>query len=216
MPPAIATIETEQDLREGVIYLCKCEPLFQKVLDKTGLPPLRRKEPGLEGLIQIINGQLISLQAAAAIWQRIEEKFAPFDAKTMAAMDDNDYATCGLSKPKIRTIRAVLSRINDGKLSLTNIEIAENSEIFNSLTNIKGIGPWTAHLYLLTNLGRTDIWPTGDLALRESVKLLFELEKRPSETEMLKLAKPWQPWRAVAARLLWSHYAFVRHHGGTL
>ena len=213
---SFSTIETESDLRAGVEILCAREPAFAKIYAATGLPPLRRKPGGLAGLLEIITYQMISLKAAAAIWQRVEAKLAPFDAKTMAKLDDSAYMECGLSSPKIRTIRAVLAHINQGKLPLTNFETAENSQIFSTLTDIKGIGPWSAHIYLLTHLGRTDIWPTGDLALQESAKLLFDLPTRPDEKQMLIIAEPWQPLRAVAARLLWSHYKLVKLDGGSL
>lgn len=210
------TIETTDDLQEGIDFICQREPAFKKVLNATGLPPLRRRDNNLAGLIEIITGQLISIKAAAAIWQRLEAKLAPFDAATLAEIDDSIFIECGLSKPKVRTIRAILSEITDGKLSLTKLKTAENSEIFAILTSIKGIGPWTAQIYLLTNLGRRDVWPAGDLALQESAKLLFNLKNRPTEHEMNKLAEPWQPWRAAAARLLWSHYHLVRLEGGSL
>lgn len=211
-----ATIENESDLREGVEILCVREPAFARVYAATGLPPLRRKPEGLGGLLEIITYQMISLTAAAAIWQRVEAKLAPFDARMMAEFDDSVYMDCGLSGPKIRTIRGVLDHILNGKLLLTNFKAAENSQIYSTLTDIKGIGPWSAQIYLLTHLGRIDIWPVGDLALQESAKLLFDLEARPNQKQMLELAKPWQPWRAVAARLLWSHYKLVRLDGGSL
>jgi len=213
---SLRTIETEKDLTEGLSFICAREPRFQKVLNATGLPPLRRKPGGLPGLLEIITEQQISIHAAAAIWSRMEAKFAPFDAEKMIEADDEQYAECGQSQPKIRTIRAVLQAINNGKLSLTNLQFAENSEVFSTLTAIKGIGPWTAQIYLLTNLGRIDIWPVGDLALQESTRLLFDLENRPDEKLMQALAEPWQPWRAVAARLLWSHYRLVRIEGGQI
>jgi len=213
---SLRTIETEKDLQEGLSFLCQREPLFAKVLNATGLPPLRRKPGGLRGLVEIITEQQISLHAAAAIWARMEVAFAPFDAEKMTEASDDLYAECGQSRPKIRTIRAVLEAVSNGKLSLTNMETSDNSEVFSNLTAIKGIGPWTAQIYLLTNLGRTDVWPVGDLALQESTKLLFDLEARPNEKQMLSFGEPWQPWRAVAARLLWSHYRLVRLEGGKI
>ena len=210
------TIDTKADLQAGIEFVCECEPAFKRVFEATGLPPLRRRENDLGGLIEIITGQLISLKAAAAIWQRLESKLAPFDEEILTNIDDSVFAECGLSKPKIRTIRAVLTEITNGKLSLTKLETAENSEIFTIPTAIKDIGPWTAQIYLLTNLGRRDVWPAGDLALQESAKLLFNLENRPNEREMREIAEPWQPWRAAAARLLWSHYRLVRLEGGAL
>jgi len=213
---SLPTIDSEKDLKQGLSFICAREPRFQKVLNATGLPPLRRKQGGLRGLTEIITEQQISIHAAAAIWTRVEARFAPFDAEMMASASDDEYINCGLSRPKIRTIRAVLDEILIGKLSLTNMESAENSEVFATLTSIKGIGPWSAHIYLLANLGRIDVWPVGDLALQESARLLFELENRPNEKQMLKLAEPWQPWRAAAARLLWSHYRLVRLEGGEI
>ena len=215
-PPTSRTIETNADLEEGIAFLCAREPAFSRVFAATGLPPLRRKPGGLAGLLEIITYQMISLSAAAAIWQRLEAKLSPFDPQILAQLDDSAYADCGLSKPKIRTIRAVLAEIDNGKLSLTNLESAENSDIFQMITAIKGLGPWSAHIYLLTHLGRTDIWPSGDLALQESAKLLFNLKTRPDEKQMQMMAEPWQPWRAVAARLLWSHYKLVKLDNGSL
>ena len=213
---SFATIETKDDLRAGVQTLCAREPAFAKVYAATGLPPLRRKPGGLPGLLEIITYQMISLKAAAAIWQRMEERLAPFDAQFLAGLDDSIFMDCGLSGPKIRTVQAVLTHISSGKLNFDEFKAASNNQIFTTLTDIKGIGPWSAHIYLLTHLGRADIWPVGDLALQESARLLFKLESRPDTEQMRALAKPWQPWRAVAARLLWSHYKLVKLQGGRL
>jgi len=210
------TIETPDDLRQGIEILCRQEPAFARIFTATGLPPLRRKPGGLAGLLEIIAYQQISLTAAAAIWARMAVKLAPFNPQNLAKLDDNAFVDCGLSRPKIRTIRAVLCHINDQNLHLADFTTAQDSEIFARLTQIKGIGPWSAHIYLLTHLGRIDIWPTGDLALQESARLLFDLKARPDEKQMLEMAKPWQPWRAVAARLLWSHYKLVKLDGGSL
>ncbi len=212
----IRTIETIDDLKEGVAYVCDREPAFQRVVDAIGLPPLRRKPSGLKGLVEIITFQLISLKAAAAIWARVEVQFGEFDPIAMQSASDEAYSACGLSRPKIVAIRAVLEHVNNGKLSLTNMEMAENSDVFSQLTAIKGIGPWSAHIYLLASLGRSDVFPYGDVALQESAKLLFGLESRPTAKELQNQAIPWQPWRAAAARLLWSHYKFVKMEGGQI
>ncbi len=212
----IDTIENVDDLAKGVEILCQREPAFARIYAATGLPPLRRKPGGLAGLLEIIAYQQISLTAAGAIWARMEAKLAPFEVKALSHLDDRAFMDCGLSRPKIATIRAVLAPINDGNLVLSDFKTAKNQKIFAKLTEIKGIGPWSAHIYLLTHLGRIDIWPCGDLALQESAKMLFGLQARPDEKKMLEMAEPWQPWRAVAARLLWSHYKLVKLDGGTL
>jgi DNA-3-methyladenine glycosylase II len=212
----IITINHLQDLKRGVDYVCQCEPAFEKVIAKTGLPPLRRKLGGLAGLLEIITEQQISVHAAASIWKRFDEKFAPFDLETLIATSDEGFINCGQSRPKVRTIRAVLEAISTGNLNLENLHRQSDKDVAAHLTAIKGIGPWTAQIYLLSNLGRSDVWPVGDLALQESAKLLFNLDERPDEKRMTTMAEPWQPWRAVAARILWSHYRLVRFEGGVI
>lgn len=205
----IPTIKNESDLRTGVEYICKVEPAFLPVVKNIGLPPLRRKKGGLKGLVEIITEQQISIHAAAAIWARVEARFAPFKFADLHAANDDDFAACGLSRPKIRTIRAVLEHMNAGHLQLDHCSQLDDQAVTKMLTDIKGIGPWTAQIYLLSNLGRCDVWPAGDLALQESARVLLNLNDRPDTRAMNTLAETWQPWRAVAARLLWSHYRLI-------
>ena len=212
----IQTIETMQDLEQAAAFVCEAEPAFQKVVDAIGLPPLRREQPGFKGLVRIITFQLISLAAARSIWARVEEKFGDLDPQVMQNAPDEAFSACGLSRPKIAAIRAVLEHINNGKLQLTKLKTAEDSEIFNQLTAIKGIGPWSAQIYLLANLGRCDVFPYGDVALQESAKRLFGLKTRPTAKQLQNQATAWKPYRAVAARLLWSHYKLVKLDGGKL
>lgn len=205
----IKTIQTENDLREGVEHLCTVEPAFKTVTAKIGLPPLRLKPAGLKGLLEIITEQQISIHAAAAIWARVEERFAPFNLSDLDNAPDEDFAACGLSRPKIRTIRAVLDHANAGHLRFDTCHKLHDTAVADMLTAIKGIGPWTAQIYLLSNLGRCNVWPAADLALQESARILLKLSERPDVPAMNKLAENWRPWRAVAARLLWSHYRLV-------
>jgi len=212
----LRTIDTLADLEAAIAHVCAIEPAFQKIVDAIGLPPLRRQEAGFKGLVRIITYQLISLQAANSIWARVEDTFSDFSPKTMQNAPDEDFSACGLSRPKIKAIRAVCDHINNGKLSLTKLETAENSQIFDQLTSIKGIGPWSAQLYLLANLGRSDVFPYGDVALQESAKLLFGLKTRPTAKELQNQAILWKPYRAAAACLFWSHYKFVKLDGGQI
>lgn len=206
----IKTIETQADIAEGVRYLSAKEPRFAPVVQACGLPPLRRRAAGLEGLLAIITDQQISLHAAAAIWTRLEARFAPFDAVLLRNSPDEDFAACGLSRPKIRTIRAILDACMQGSLDFSALHEMPDDEVGLNLTAIHGIGPWTAGIFLLSNLGRRDVWPSGDIALQEAARMLFELPARPDDRQLNIMAADWQPWRAVAARLLWSHYRAVK------
>lgn len=203
------TIATEADIVEAVTALGAMEPRFAAIAAATGLPPLRRRADGLGALLRIIIDQQISLASAAAIWGRFEAAFAPFDPGTLAAAGDEVLRACGLSAPKIRTIRTLAAAVSASALDLSRLESLPDEAAARELTAISGIGPWTAEIYLLTCLGRADVWPTGDLALRLATASAFELAARPSPAEMERLAEPWRPWRAVAARLLWGHYRHV-------
>ena len=208
------TIKTLDDVQTGVDFLCACEPRFGRVVARTGLPPLRLGAGGLEGMLEIITNQQISIHAAASIWKRVEEKFAGFELAQLHAADDEDYKQCGLSMPKIRTIRALLAALESGGLDFSEFDGLSDREVADKLVAVKGIGPWTAQIYLLSHLGRSNVWPVGDLALQESARILFDLEHRPDAKQMEAMAQDWQPWRAVAARLLWSYYRHVRFEGG--
>lgn len=206
----ICTIETHEDLEKGVAFLTHREPRFAEIVETCGLPPLRRSISGIEGLLAIITEQQISIHAAASIWARVKERYGPFDLDTLRSSPDEDYAACGLSRPKIGTIRAVLEACKEGELDFQLLQSLSDEDVHTALTAIKGIGPWTAEIYLLSNLGRSDVWPKGDLALQEAAKLLFNMRKRPDVKRMESIARKWRPWRAVAARLLWQHYRHIK------
>lgn len=210
LTPHRRTIGTEADLAEAVSALAAAEPRFAAIVGATGLPPLRRRTDGLAGLLRIIADQQISLASAAAIWGRFEAAFAPFDPGQLAAAGDEALRACGLSAAKIRTFRALAAAAAVRTLDFSRLESLSDDEVARELTAISGIGPWTAEIYLLTCLGRPDVWPTGDLALRLATASAFELADRPSPAEMVRIAEPWRPWRAVAARLLWAHYRHVK------
>ncbi len=200
------TIESEADLAEGVDWLVRREPRFRRVTEMTGLPPLRRAAGGLPGLLRIITEQMISLQAADAIWRRIEKELAPLDAPSILKRRHATLMKLGLSGAKSRTFRALARAAHDGQFQIDLLHQHSNEEILAMLVALPGIGPWTADIYVLSCLGRADAWPTGDLALQASAADLFDLARRPDARAMLGLAEDWRPWRSVAARLLWAHY----------
>jgi DNA-3-methyladenine glycosylase II len=147
--------------------------------------------------------QQISLAAGAAIWRRLEAQLAPFEAARLLAASDETLRACGLSGGKIRTLRAIAAAAADGSLDFARVETLPDEAASAMLTAVHGIGPWTAEIYLLTCLGRPDVWPAGDLALQAAAGAAFDLAGRPTAAQLRELGEPWRPWRAVAARLLW-------------
>jgi DNA-3-methyladenine glycosylase II len=123
-------------------------------------------------------------------------------------------ARLGLSSPKIRALKKIARADDDGKLALATLADIAAEDAHAALTAVHGIGPWTADIYLLSCLGHADAWPAGDLALQEAARLAFGLPARPTAKEMLPLAEPWRPLRAVAARVLWTYYRSVKGRDG--
>lgn len=204
------TIETETDIAEGVAWLLAREPRFGAVIAASGLPPLRRAEGGLPGLLRIITEQMISLQAADAIWRRIVRELAPLDPPAILRRRHATLMKLGLSGAKSRTFHALARAAHKGEFEVENLHLRPDEEVIAALVALPGIGPWTADIYALSCLGRADAWPTGDLALQAAAAHLFGLEKRPDTRGMTRLAEDWRPWRSVAARLLWSHYRSLK------
>lgn len=203
-------IETDDDVAAGVAELIGRDRLLADIYRVTGQPALRRSPPGLAALLHMITEQMISLKSAAAIWQRVEAAFQPFDPRVMAQAPEETYRACGLSGPKLNTMRALATAIADGRLRLDLLDTMDDCEACAHLTAVKGIGNWTAQVYLLSCHGRADIWPAADLALQVAMQDIHCLDTRPSEKDMERLAENWSPLRAVAARLLWAHYRIIK------
>ncbi len=199
-------IETSEDVAEGLVALRRLDPRLGSVIDIAGEIPLRRRPPGFEGLTRIIVSQQVSVASAEAIWNRLAASVQPFAAATVLATDPADLKAAGLSGPKIRTVLAVATAIADGVVDLEHLAERPPEDAHAAMTQLHGIGPWTADIFLLFCAGHPDIWPAGDLALQNAVADAFGLDARPTEKPCRALAEPWQPWRSVAARLFWAYY----------
>lgn len=204
-------ITSLNDIADGLTALRQLDPRLLPVIEGAGEIPLRRRPADFAGLAQIVTGQLLSVASAAAIFKRLEASVFPLDAGTFFKMSDRDLDGVGLSNAKIRTLRAVASACNDG-LDLTQLAQRPAIEAHARLCGIKGIGPWSADIFLLFCAGHPDIFPSGDLALRVAVGNAFDLKDKPSIKELDVIAQVWAPWRAVAARVFWSWYK-VRKQG---
>lgn len=203
-------IETEADLAGALAALGRLCPLMAASHAELGAPPLRRRPAGFEGLVHIVVFQQISTSAARAIWDRTLAVFGAVTAERLASGGDDEFRAAGQSRPKIRTLRAISAAVLDGSLDLDAIGGLDADEAHAALTRVKGIGPWTADVYLLSCLGHPDAWPAGDIALQAAAGDLLGLGARPDARAMAGIGERWRPWRAVAARLLWAHYAARR------
>lgn len=203
----MSVISNETDLAMATAELVKREPRFAPILDRHGIPPLRIVPAGLASLLRIVTDQLISLQAGAAVWTRIERRFCVITPEAIASSSENELRSLGLSRAKARCFLA----LSKSDLDFDSLHGLSDGELTQKLLAIPGIGPWTAEIYLLSAARRMDAWPAGDLALQIAAGDVFGTPTRPDIGAMKVLAGPWSPYRSAAARLLWSHY---RHRKG--
>jgi len=207
-------IHTEADLDAALACLVKADPRFAQALKVAGRPPLRKRPDGFAGLVSIVVAQQVSTASAAAIWGRLNAALDPLDHAAVLRARTAQLARAGLSAPKIRTLKAIARAIDKGELDLAELVHQGADDAHRALTAIRGIGPWTADIYLLFCLGHIDAWPAGDLALQEAARLLLALKARPTAKEMGPLAEPWRPWRGAAACALWSYYRAAKQRDG--
>ena len=203
-------IRTENDLDAALVALTHAEPRFAALMAQAGRPPLRRRPDGFVGLVATVVSQQLSTASASAIWGRLAAAFDPLEPEAILRARAARLARLGLSSPKIRALKAIARAVTRGDLALATLAQLEADAAHAALTAVHGIGPWTADIYLLSCLGHADAWPAGDLALQEAARLAFGLAARPSAKEMMPLAEPWRPLRAVAARVLWTYYRAVK------
>lgn len=201
-------IESAADLAEGAAHLAAVCPVWAQVLPGLDLP-LRRRSDGFGAILDAVIGQQISTAAAGAIMARLEAAGLTQAGAIRAAGPDALRAQ-GVSAPKARYLSGIVAAEPDWQA----LRLAPDDQVIASLTALPGIGRWTAEIYLAFALGRTDAFPAGDLALQEAARLLYGLEARPAAAELTAMARPWQPWRAVAARGLWAHYRLAKGREG--
>jgi DNA-3-methyladenine glycosylase II len=207
-------IHTDADLDEGLRQLLRADPRLVPVLATAGRPPLRRRDGSFAGLASIVVSQQLSTASAGAIWARLTAALDPLDPRAVLRARPQRLKRIGLSSNKIRALKAIASAVASGKLDLQALGEHDADDAHGILTAVHGIGPWTADIYLLVCLGHSDAWPAGDLALQEATRLALALEERPTTRQMGPLADAWRPWRAVAARLLWTYYRAVKGREG--
>jgi DNA-3-methyladenine glycosylase II len=209
-------LNSQADLDDAVAALVRLDPRLAPVLEIAGMPALRRRAPGFEGLAQIVCGQQLSVASASAIWGRLTGAFAPFHHDAIRKARADRLGRLGLSAAKIRTLKGVARELVAGRLNLDVLAEEDADAAHNTLTRLHGIGPWTADVYLLFCLGHGDAWPAGDVALQEAIKVGLGLAARPTDKQMAPLAEPWRPLRGAAAHLWWSYYHAIKKREGVI
>lgn len=202
-------ISRPRDLDLHLDALVRTAPEFATIRAKTGEVAIRWLDPGFAGLVWVVMGQQISVAAARAIMTRLENALGTVSPDHVLRAPEDLLRAAGLSRQKIAAIRAASEAVKDG-LDLDALSMLRAEAAVERLCAVRGIGRWTAEVYLLFALGHTDIFPAGDLALQEAARLAFDLDLRPKEKELLSRAEAWRPHRAAAARLLWAYYRVAR------
>jgi DNA-3-methyladenine glycosylase II len=205
----LRTIETTDDLAKGLAHLLRVDGRLKAVAKIAGPLPLRRRAGGLAGLARIITGQQLSVASANAIWARFEAALPAMTADAILKTRVPRFRKAGMSAAKIKALRAIAAAVRDG-LDLDALAHAPAEEAHAALTAIHGVGPWTADIYLVFCLGHPDIFPVGDLALRNAVADAFGMETPVAPAVVAAMAEPWSPWRSVAATLFWAYYSARR------
>lgn len=203
----------DERLRPALEALAERDPDIAAAYARFGLPPERRSAPGFAGLIRMIAGQQVSVPSARAIVARLEACVDPLTAEEFLKAGDDDLRAAGLSRPKLRYGRILATEIAEGRLDVDGLAGLDDAAAIAALTRVKGIGRWTAEIYLLFALQRPDVWPVGDLALCIAAQHVKNLRARPDTKDMTALGEAWRPHRSAAARLLWHLY---RHPGVAL
>lgn len=198
-------IRTEADIAAGVQALLKTDPAFAPVVEAAGHIPLRHRPPAYEGLAHIVVGQVVSRASADAIWRRLESLAGTITPDRILALSVEELRTTGLSGAKESTLRGLASACRDG-LDLERIAFLDAEVAIAELTAVKGIGLWTSEVFLLFCAGHPDVFPTGDIALQSAAAEAFGLAERPQHKAFRAMALRWQPYRSIAARVLWAYY----------
>ena len=200
----------KKSLIKAVEYLEVRDRHLKLVVSKFGPPPLWEREEGFKTLIYIILEQQVSLASAKAAYDKLLKKTGSITPVNFLKLSDVELKLSGFSRQKASYGRNLADAIITERLNLTELSDLDDAQAKEQLMNIKGIGPWTADIYLLMALGRPDIWPNGDIALASAVQKLKGIASRPSFEELNRMSLKWKPWRAVAARILWHYYLSER------
>jgi DNA-3-methyladenine glycosylase II len=206
--PASTEARAKRALARGIGALADKDPDVAQWVAKIGLPLPRIRPRGFEGFLRAIVAQQVSVAAASGIWRRLEEGLGAIEPEAVLARDDAALRALGLSRQKAGYARGLAAAIADGTLDFEALHRAEDEDAIASITRLKGLGRWSAEIYLLFALQRPDVWPANDLALQEAMRILKNLRRRPDEKRLRRIGEAWRPHRSAGALFLWHVY----HH----
>lgn len=196
----------EKTQQIAINELIRVEPSFSIVIDTYGPPPFWERKESFGSLIKIILEQQVSLASAHAAFDKLVAALVKVTPDNFLTLNDAQLKSIGFSRQKTSYARNLASAVKTGVLDLTRLSSCSDEDVRSSLISIKGIGVWTANVYILTAMQRPDIWPRGDIALAASYQMLKQIPQRPGSDEMEQVSRRWSPWRSVASRLLWHYY----------
>ncbi len=197
---------TKARLAKAAQYLASRDADLAKILRRHGPPPMWARKPGFPTLVRIILEQQVSLASAHSMFNRLSASVIPFAAARFIELGERHFRSLGVTRQKAAYCVHIARAVAERQLNLGAVARMSDSNAKTALTRIKGIGPWTADIYLLMALRRPDVWPAGDLALVTSLGRLKRLRGRPAPARAAKIAESWRPYRSVAARMLWQYY----------
>ena len=202
---------TEKRLAEAAALLASRDKHLAAILNQHGPPPLWRRPQGFSTLVRIILEQQVSLASAASIYNRLVQAIDPFVPVRMIEVGEPYVRSLGVTRQKASYLLRLAESIEQQQLKLRSVSRMSDGDAKLALMSIKGIGSWSADIYLLMAMRRADVWPIGDLALSTSVMEVKRLKQRPTEVQLFEIAEPWRPYRAVGARMLWQAYLAKRN-----
>jgi DNA-3-methyladenine glycosylase II len=211
-----APLDTPELLAMHLAALVKLDPRLVPVWARAGQVNLRTTQKGFFGMAKVICGQQLSTASAAAIWNRLIALEGAGEAASFLLLDEAALRGAGLSRGKVNSMRAVAEAVVGGTLDFEAVETLPAEEAIAHLTAVKGVGPWTAEIYLLFCVGHPDVFPAGDLALKKAVADGLRLAALPSTRELGDIAATWSPHRGAAALLFWRYFHVLRDREGVL
>ena len=212
----MTSLLTRKHLEEGIAYLVARDSDIARLFAMDGVPPLWARKPSFSTLIHIILEQQVSLASAMAMYRRLLDNLVPFTPENFVKSGSSCLRALGVTRQKAVYCIHVANAILEKRLDLDALSKMDDPGVLDTLTQIKGIGPWTASIYLLMALLRPDIWPPGDIALMNTLRKVKSLGGHPSLSELSEIIEAWRPFRSVAARMLWHHYLSEKSRTGSI
>jgi DNA-3-methyladenine glycosylase II len=205
----LGVVYAPHGLDEGIAALAG-DTVFRSIVDRAGAPRFRRRRNGFPTMLHISLEQQVSIDAAAAMHRRLSGLCQPLIPENFLALDDAALRSCGFSRQKADYARRLAAAVAGGEFDFVRLAAADDVAALAALVALKGIGRWSAEIYLIFALGRPDVWPAGDLGLQLAVADCLGLDARPGEAALRQIGDRWQPWRSVAACLFWQSYLHAR------